>query len=136
MMTLEELAERVQKLDGPDMETDWLIAETLGEIPVHKVVEAAGCDYVWHRTRGSFSLWKALDSEGRCVESWSPKPRTRVLQAAIETIPSGYDYILEHVNGGLTISCLVGTSDEDKRAWGNTDVLAVLVGALRARVDR
>lgn len=45
------------------------------------------------------------------------------------------DFILEHVNGGLTISSLVGHADPDRRAWGANDAIALTVGALQAHED-
>lgn len=45
----------------------------------------------------------------------------------------GYDYMLEHTNGGLTISCLLGTNDPDQRVFANTLPLALVAAVLRTK---
>jgi hypothetical protein len=60
---------------------------------------------------------------------------TRSLDAALSLIPEGHDYILEHVNGGLTIGARVGHNDPDRTAWGDTAALAMCNAALRAQAN-
>lgn len=54
----------------------------------------------------------------------------RSLLPKVEGVPM--DFILEHVNGGLTISAVVGHNDPDRRAWGANDAVALSRGALEA----
>jgi hypothetical protein len=49
--------------------------------------------------------------------------------------PRPADYILEHVNSGLTIGARVGHNDPDRTSWGATDALAICAAALRARAS-
>jgi|ERR1700761_4058 len=58
---------------------------------------------------------------------------TASLDAALTLVPEGYDYIIEHTNGGLTICARVGHNDPDKNSWGETPALALCAAALRAR---
>lgn len=66
---------------------------------------------------------------------------TSSLNAALSLIPGGetasgpqrMDFILEHVNGGLTISAIVGSKNDEDRKFGSTDALAICIGALHAR---
>lgn len=67
---------------------------------------------------------------------------TESLDAARSLIPfvnketgERMDFILEHVNGGLTISSLVGHNDQDRRSWGANDAIALTIGALQAHED-
>lgn len=50
-------------------------------------------------------------------------------------IPDGYDYVLEHVNGGLTIGARVGHNDPARTFFGATDELALLGAALEAQLE-
>lgn len=58
---------------------------------------------------------------------------TRSLDDAASLIPEGHDWILEHVNDGMTIGARVGHNDLDRTSWGETPALALAAGALRAR---
>jgi hypothetical protein len=62
-----------------------------------------------------------------------PPYYTSSLDAAVSLIPDGHDWILEHVNGGLTIGCRIGHNDPDRMSWGDTTPLAICAAALRAR---
>jgi len=79
------LAERVERVTGPDRELDWLIAEAVGEVPVHSI-RTIGFDYDWYRKPDEWTLWRAKDSEGRSVETWTPKKRTASLDAAMTLV--------------------------------------------------
>lgn len=48
--------------------------------------------------------------------------------------PRRMDFILEHINGGLTIGCRVGNSDPDEMMFGNNDAQAVSQAALAAHI--
>ena len=82
---LRGLIERLEKAEAGSRELDWLIAEALGEIPEHRVMET-GWDYIWFRRSGEFALWKAMDSEGRLVELWQAPQRSTSLDAAVALI--------------------------------------------------
>jgi len=47
-----------------------------------------------------------------------------------------YDYVLEKTNGGLTISCLFGTLDPNKRVFGNNLALAIIAATLKELIER
>lgn len=44
------------------------------------------------------------------------------------------DYILEHINGGMTIGCRVGTGDPDATEWGCNAATAVSRAAIVAHL--
>lgn len=47
-----------------------------------------------------------------------------------------YDYVLERTNGGLTISCLLGTLDPNKRVFANNLALAIIAATLKELIER
>lgn len=80
-------------LDKPSREADWNISNALGNIPKHTVREI-GFDYDWYRNAGDFWLRKAIDSEGRQIESWSPPAYTESIDAALSLVPEGWSALL------------------------------------------
>lgn len=65
---------------------------------------------------------------------WQDAPRyTSSLDVAVTLIPDGHDWILKHINGGLTIGARVGHNDPDRTSWGDTAAGALCAAALRAR---
>lgn len=80
--TLRDLARRVTDVTNAASAIEWEIAGALGEIPAHSVREM-GWDYVWWRNPGRYWLTRAIDSEGRRVESWSAPRRASSSSAAI-----------------------------------------------------
>ncbi len=70
-----------------------------------------------------------------------PPAYTQSVDAALTLLPilnaegERADYILEHVNGGLTISAQVGHNDPDKRTWGENAAIALTRGALELHVE-
>ncbi|MHB1208054.1 MAG: hypothetical protein ACYCZX_20995, partial [Rhodospirillaceae bacterium] len=56
---------------------------------------------------------------------------TRNLDAALSVVPEGYDWIVAHTNGGLTIHACVGGT---KEIFGTTPALALCAAALLARI--
>lgn len=86
---LHALAKRLIEAKGQSDELNWLIAEHLGEIPEHLVLER-GWSHDWWRQPNDFGLWRAKDSEGRNVETWSPKNRTGSTDEALTLVPDGW----------------------------------------------
>ncbi|WP_273771739.1 hypothetical protein [Brucella intermedia] len=103
------LITRLSKLDAPDREVDWLIADHFDEIPKHTIREI-GWDYDWWRGPNEYSLKKAIDSEGRRIDTWYPNTYTASIDAAIalaervlpgwkwrvgrtEVFPNGWAYV-------------------------------------------
>lgn len=87
-MNRAELIEALEKAEGPSKQLDFDIAGVLGLVPNHTVREV-GFDYDWYRSPDNYTLWKALDSEGRRVASWSAKPYTSSIDAALTLVPDG-----------------------------------------------
>lgn len=96
------LITRLAKLDGPDREVDWLIADHFTEIPKHTIREI-GWDYDWWRGPNEYSLKKAIDSEGRRIDTWSPNAYTASVDAAIalaeRVLPGWKRSFFENFNG-------------------------------------
>lgn len=62
---------------------EWMISEYLNLVPDH-TIKPVGWDYDWYRAnKETYHLWKATDSEGRQVASWSPESFTRSVDAAL-----------------------------------------------------
>lgn len=104
-----ELAGRVEAAGGADREIDRAIMEALRRAP----------DYA--------ADWGPRDN---CHPA--PFAYTASLDAAMGLVPEGYDWIIEHVNGGLTIGARVGHNDPDRTSWGATPALALTAACLRA----
>ena len=107
------LIERVKAATEGDNDLDRDVAIVLGWTP-----PAMGLPY-WHDDEGNH--WTALPD-------WSTSLDDAL--ALVERLKPGFDYILEHTNGGLTISCMLGTADPDKRWFGETPPLALLAALL------
>lgn len=60
---------------------------------------------------------------------------TASVDAALSLVPTGYDWIIEHVNGGLTIRARVGHNDPDRALFGDSAALALCAAALLARAE-
>lgn len=116
---IEELIARLEAATGPDRELDR--------------------DLVALFHAGEPLQWP--DQYKATAEHWAKRPvehLTASIDAALalcEQVRPGYDWILEHTNGGLTISCLFGTADHDKRTFGATPPLAILLAFLRSLQD-
>jgi hypothetical protein len=94
------LADRVESLTGPDREVDWLIADALGEVPEHVIQGTVGTPYGWFRREDQWSLTRTKESDVYAgVESWSPKPRTASLDAAMSLVPEGWSVGIGHLPG-------------------------------------
>lgn len=121
---LSHLAKKCEKAIGPDRQLD-------GEI--------------WAAIQGvELLIWERQLSSGECLSYRGalkyPKLSgvaryTSSFDAARTLIPDDHDYILEHVNGGLTIGARVGHNNPDRTSWGDTDELALCAAALRARAS-
>jgi hypothetical protein len=126
MSDLLALAERVEAASGPDRDLD--------------------TEILWHVDRRRFTCgyWNAASGLPRELEVM-PSPKgglgwigaqcsapayTTSIDAAMTLVPEGYDWIIGHTNGGLTIHAEVG----DRQQWfANTPALALTAAALRAR---
>jgi hypothetical protein len=83
---VEKLRERVRAADGKwNPHLDWLVAEAMGQVPEHRVMEV-GWDYVWYRRPDEWCLWKATDSEGRQTDLWQPERVTSSIDAAVALV--------------------------------------------------
>ena len=137
------LADRVESLTGPDREVDFLIATALGEVPEHVIQGPVGTPYGWFRREDQWALTRTKESDVYAgVESWSPKPRTASLDAAMSLVPEGWklrqmafsapcaDDRKWHLNlhGGL-----VGQNTFVGR--GSTAALALTAAALKAHAE-
>jgi hypothetical protein len=143
VVTLIELAERCEKAEGPDRELDALIRCALFA-PAGAYVEQSAINGAWVVYSGG----ESRSGRPRLFEHWpSQEARngafTASIDAALTLVPEyetedglqRADYILEHVNGGLTIGARVGHDDPDRASWGATDALAICAAALRARAS-
>lgn len=103
---LRALEKRLAEARGAyDPALEWAIEEALGSIPEH-VVKEVGWDYVWWRRPNEWTLWRAKDSEGRSVESWSPPPVLRSTDAAVA--------LCERAAPSWTIAHM---SQQDNKTW-------------------
>lgn len=110
---LQKLITRIEtNLSEPSSKLDWEIAEILGEIPSHKILET-GWDYEWYRRPGVTSLFRAKDSECREVDMWQPKRRTSSLDAVLETIPEGFYWQVNKTEGNYCEGMIWGPNDSD-----------------------
>lgn len=116
---LDDLIARVEGLTEPSREVDADIARAFGLNAWAGRLSALNPDGSWTDI-GTSLLTASIDA---------------VLALAERVLP-GYDWILEHTNGGLTISCRFGTANPDARVFGPTPALALLLAVLRAARDR
>lgn len=126
---LETLALRCSPIGGP-------VTESLRTIDVA----------IWTALHGDEQYKSVISFHGDYAVRYYPGPPeaeytklpryTTSLDAAVSLIPTGHDWILEHVNGGLTIGCRVGHNDPDRTSWGDTAALAICAAALRARAAK
>ena len=115
------------RLTGPCRETDARIAHAVrwrwegwedGDVQI----EDRAVEYVNERVENGYnSIWRGV-------------PRyTASLDDAALLIPDGFDWVLEHVNGGLTIGARVGHNERDQTVFGNSAALALCAAALYAK---
>ena len=134
-MELEELAKRVEALEGPDRAVDAEIYWAVKGFPAAAYSRAMSL-----RPKGAGQL-----SEMEWLKKSSLLPAyTASLDAAMSLLPSmegpcgqetHADFIIECTNGGLTIAAMVGHDNRDKCSWGNTPSLALCAAALRAKQE-
>jgi len=125
-----ELAERVEKLDGPDPETDRLIHFHM----VHPWLAEKAVKWVHAAYEGptDFLWWDQarLDAKGEGYpDNW--EPYTASIDAAVSLVPNQAWWWVEAqplVHGQF----LAGCADE-RVATGKTPALALTAAALRAR---
>lgn len=82
-MTDLSLAEKVEGLDGPCRETDWLVAEAVGLVPEHRVTDG-GASWDWTRKPGRWWLIR-VDEHGQ-AKTWSPWNYTDSIEAVVALI--------------------------------------------------
>ncbi|AOR76560.1 hypothetical protein BES08_07220 [Novosphingobium resinovorum] len=80
-------------------------------------------------------IWRWVNEKQWGVKGWrydlEEAPRyTESVDAALTLLPlcdtgERFDYVLEHINGGLTIGCQVGTNDPDAVVFGCNDASAI-----------
>jgi hypothetical protein len=128
MTDLETLAKRVSDSTGPDRALD---------VVIWLVVTPGSTRRQWsyeHKATGQrCDVDETRDGSHRLITVPS---YTASLDAAASLIPADHDWVLEHVNGGLTIGARVGHNDPDKTSWGDTAAAALCAAALRARAAK
>jgi hypothetical protein len=117
MSTILEIAKKCEHADGPSRDLDVSIAYAL-----HPDIG----NYQPHCPGEEPIFWNDPYRKQPCPKF------TASFDAAASLIPEGHDWIIEHVNGGMTIGARVGHNDPDKTSWGNTAVLALCAAALKA----
>ena len=113
-----ELLSKLEAATGPDMDLDAALAEFAGA-----QIKREPKPRNWRVAEKRAGPWRNLPRYTSSIDA---------ALALVERLLPGFDYILEHTNGGLTISCLLGTADPDKRAFGATPSLAILIALLRS----
>jgi hypothetical protein len=134
------LADRVESLTGPDREVDFLIATALGEVPEHVIQGPVGTPYGWFRREDQWALTRTKESDVYAgVESWSPKPRTASLDAAMSLVPEGWTFDLQ-VRSHFSHTFLEAQEDERgaevSAQNAATPALALTAAALRAHAEQ
>ena len=135
---MDDLIQRIEAAEGADRELNWLIAEALGEIPYHVIQGPVGIPYGWFRGEGEWSLKciKASDVYSG-VESWSPKPYTASIDAALTLVPEGYDWSLDSFYDGQgRPHAWVCKDGPFYIAIAATPALALCAAALKAHIER
>lgn len=86
----------------------------------------------WANERGLFGGWR--------YDLVEAPEYTKSVDAALTLLPvmdehgTPMDFILEHVNGGLTIGCRVGVADPDSAVFGCNDASAIARAAIIAHM--
>lgn len=110
------LATRVER-EPASRELDVLVAQSVWPQLTHYGPQCVGDEPIF---------WEDPFRKMPCPEF------TTSFDAAVRLVPEHHDYILEHVNGGLTICARVGHNDPNRNSWGDTDAQALTAAALRA----
>ncbi len=105
---MEELIRQICNATGPSRELDVEIVFAL-----HPEIGA----YQPHCAGEEPIFWNDPYYKQKCPKF------TASLDAAASLIPEGFDWILEHVNDGMTIGARVGHNDPDRTSWGETPAL-------------
>jgi len=134
MTTILELAERLERADGPDRGLDVEIAVAVdwrwdgweeGESTARGQADARGIDWLAERaTSGMNSMWRGIPAY------------TTSLDAAMTLAPEGWSYIdfLRYADG--TIECTLeaaGLKTPGATGAGRSQAIALCAAALRAR---
>jgi len=124
-MTHDELAERIEALEGPCKETDAHIRRAILGKPNAWVEQSRfnGAWCVFDGTRDAKGRWRLANDGGS-------KPFTASLDAAMALVPEGWDYTIRkrHVELRHPVQRAFDTG-----ATGATPALALCAAALRAR---
>lgn len=137
-MSLIELAERVEKVSGPDRDVEEDIARALGWSPVPNPTHAGGLVGRWY------------DSNGKMSGMEGPPLFTRSLDAAMTLVPEGCLATVRHLWGGSERCgyAIVHTYCDDAEecdgklhlddyvSLAATPALALCAAALRARAQQ
>jgi hypothetical protein len=130
------LLSRLQGLTAPDREVDARIAVAVGDV-IMRHSDAHGYAF-FHApiVKGDRAfLSNCQDGEADAFESLGRigvKRYTASLDAAIalcERVLPGYDWVVAHTNGGLTIHAQVG---QNEMVFGETPAIALLIAILTA----
>lgn len=111
------LIERLEAATGPDRELDAEIAILAGGLPHGE-----------HFPRPDGSIVSYLPDKPKHITR--SKHYTASLDDALTLVPEGWDWTLDRVNDGLTISARCGTHDQ---FFGATPAIALTIAALKAR---
>jgi len=126
------LAERCQTATGPDRDIDGWI-EALIVKPAEPYVVGQGPGRFPAKPIMGVRADVMRDIGGKDGADYIGAPAyTASLDAAMTLVPEGFDWIIGHTNGGLTIHAEVG--DREQR-FAATPALALCAAALRARVQ-
>jgi hypothetical protein len=117
---LGDLLERVEKATGPDRELDFALA--LAFTPGgYRWPDERGGAIMWPDGRGSFGV-----AEPDCLTA-----SLDAAMALVERVLPGWDWIIGHTNGGLTVHAQLGPNE---MAFGDTAPLALLAALLKALI--
>jgi hypothetical protein len=133
-VALRALADRVVAGET-DREVDWLIADALGEVPEHVIQGPMGTPYGWFRREGQWSLARTKESDVYAgVESWSPKPRTASLDAAMSLVPEGWTRDVDATlpEAGIAVRLYKRGSEVIVMGDSQSEPCATVAAALRA----
>lgn len=129
MITIKDLIQELTDATEGSSELDYRIACAInytfrgGSIGCADFAELYGHEETERLLRHSLPFWTTSLSQAL---SLIPTYET-------DDGPQQMDFILEHVNGGLTISAIVGSKNDEDRQFGSTDALAICIAALYAR---
>ena len=109
---MDDLIKRLENAEKGSRELDKAIARALG----FRIAASTGGPMIMRQNDN--------------VASWDLPHYTTSLDAALTLVPEEFDWLVSHVNGGLTIFAQVGPG---KEYFAETAPLALCIAALKAR---